>query len=42
MLDKEVKTLEKNLPELVKTDLGRFVLIKDEQSLERLRHCKTH
>ncbi len=31
MLEKETKTFEKNLPELVKTDMGKFVLIKDEK-----------
>jgi len=31
MLEKEVKIFEQNLTELVKTDIGKFVLIKDEQ-----------
>lgn len=31
MLEKEAKFFEANLPELVKTDMGKFALIKDEQ-----------
>jgi len=31
MLENEIKTFEKNLSDLVKTDLGKFVLIKEEQ-----------
>ena len=31
MLEKETKTFEQTLPELVKTDLGKTVLIKDEK-----------
>jgi hypothetical protein len=31
MLETETKTFEKNISELVKTELGKFVLIKDEQ-----------
>ena len=29
MLEQEVKTFEQKLPELVKSDLGKFVLIMD-------------
>jgi hypothetical protein len=29
MLEKELHTFEEKLPELIKTDLGKFVLIKD-------------
>ena len=31
MLEKETKYFETKLPELVKTDSGKFVLIKDDQ-----------
>lgn len=31
MLEKETKYFETKLSELVKTDMGKFVLIKDEQ-----------
>lgn len=31
MLEKETKYFETKLPELVRTDMGKFVLIKDEQ-----------
>jgi hypothetical protein len=31
MLEKETKYFETKLAELVKTDMGKFVLIKDEQ-----------
>jgi hypothetical protein len=31
MLEKETKTFEQKLPNLIKTDMGKFVLIKDEQ-----------
>ncbi len=31
ILEKENKTFEQALPELVKTDLGKFVLIKDDE-----------
>ena len=31
MLEKEAKYFDTKLAELVKTDLGKFVLIKDEQ-----------
>lgn len=31
MLEKEVITFEQKLPELVKTDMGKYVLIKEEQ-----------
>lgn len=30
MLEKEVKTFEQKLPELMITDIGNYVLIKDE------------
>jgi len=30
MLEKETLVFEQNLPELIKTDLSKFVLIKDE------------
>lgn len=31
MLEKETLVFEQNLPELIKTDLSKFVLIKDDQ-----------
>ncbi len=31
MLEKETKIFEQKLPELLKTDPGKFVLIKDEE-----------
>lgn len=31
MLEKETNFFEIKLPELIQTDLGKFVLIKDEQ-----------
>ena len=31
MLEQEIKTFEQKLPELVKNDLGKFVLIMDTQ-----------
>jgi len=31
MLDKETKTFEQKLYELLKTDLGKYVLIKEEK-----------
>ena len=31
MLEKETKTFEQKLPELLTTDVGKFVLIKEEQ-----------
>lgn len=31
MLEKETNFFETKLPELIQTDLGKFVLIKDEQ-----------
>lgn len=31
MLEKETKIFENKLSELIKTDMGKFVLIKDEQ-----------
>ncbi|MCX6272307.1 MAG: hypothetical protein NTU44_14045 [Bacteroidetes bacterium] len=31
MLETETKTFEQKLPELIKTDSGKFVLIKEDQ-----------
>jgi hypothetical protein len=31
MLEKEANIFEQKVPELVKTDMGRFVLIKEDQ-----------
>ena len=31
MLEKETKIFEQKLPELVKTDLGKFVLVKEDK-----------
>lgn len=31
MFEKEIKVFEQKLPELIKTEVGRFVLIKDDQ-----------
>ncbi len=31
MLEKELKIFEQKLPELYKTEMGKFVLIKDDQ-----------
>ena len=31
MLEKEVKTFEQKLPELLKTDIGKYVLVKEDQ-----------
>jgi len=31
MLETETKTFEDRLPELIKTDVGKFVLIKDDK-----------
>lgn len=31
MFEKEIKIFEQKLPELIKTEVGRFVLIKDDQ-----------
>jgi len=31
MLEKEEKAFEQNLPELLKTDLGKFVLVKGDK-----------
>ena len=31
MLEKETKLFDQKLPELIKSDLGHFVLIKDDQ-----------
>ena len=31
MLEKEINTFEQVLPELLKTDVGKFALVKDDQ-----------
>jgi len=31
MLEKEVKAFEQKLPELLKTDIGKFVLVKEDK-----------
>ena len=31
MLEKEARIFEQNLPELVKTELGKYVLVKDDK-----------